>query len=208
MKISFGLKANLLVLLLLIGGFASLRADEGDINITKVTTQSAMPQSVGGGGNRPGSGGNRGESKWYQINVEYTANPAKPFLDEVQFKVYVEMEEKQDPKDRDNSGDPVLLTGEVTYVNIPKSRDTMYCSFYLHPNTIERYGGERGLEKHNVHVEAYVGGTLVASADKKKDDPDWIHGKFKSISGMVLTKDQSPWALADLDLYPAQKQKN
>ena len=106
-------------------------------------------------------------------------------------------------------GVAVALTGSVTYVNVPAGKD-LYGVFYVHPNTLGRYSGDRGYEdfdrKYNIHIEANVGGVLMDAIDKKKDPsgPTWFQPLIP-IANLVYRQDQTPFIIADPDRYPAIK---
>jgi hypothetical protein len=122
-----------------------------------------------------------------------------------------------DPQGRPGEGAAICLTGSVTYVNVPKGRD-VYAVVYVHPDTLTRYSGARGIAEftrtYNIHVDGYVDGKPIYAIDRyveKGDpgsgtppDPEW-YKKCKPIPGLIYQQNQSPFLDVDVDRYPALK---
>ncbi|MDE1171142.1 MAG: hypothetical protein PW734_08050 [Verrucomicrobium sp.] len=146
--------------------------------------------------------------KWLQVNFDFTARNEKPFIDTLQFRVYVEVAEPSGPDDQE--GSPALLVGETTFINVPNERD-LHGSFFIHPYTIRRFGGENAFSnfkaKRNIRVEALIDGQQISFHDEHDDDANWV-SSLRKISGMVLPRDQSPWALVNIDRYPPVKTRS
>ena len=171
-----------------------------------ITTSFVTATSLGGSG---GSSG--GDNQWLKIEFRYTVNPPTGlnYLDEVQFKVWVEGRDTLDPKATSREGMAIALTGSVTYVNVPKGRDA-YGVFYVHPSTLGRYSTDRGTSdferKWDVHIEADVDGKAVAGVDKNREqDPNWYLPPVRPVPGFVFRQNQTPFINADPDRYPAIK---
>jgi hypothetical protein len=163
------------------------------------------------------SGGTSADNtNWLKVEWHYGVNPVdmkkNPWIDSVQFKVWVEGRDlyatNAPPGSQD--GVAVCLTGSVTYLNLTQARDA-YGVVYLHPSTLARYSGSGGAEdferKFNVRVEAYVGGKLVDYQSKNPHDPsgpDWNKG-LTPIPNFVLRQDQTPFLMADTTRYPMLK---
>jgi len=172
-----------------------------------VTTTFVNSTNLGGSGG--GSGGD--STQWLKVEFQYTVNPppGANFLNEVQFKVWIEGRDTTDPAATTREGIAIALTGSVTYVNVPKGRDA-YGVFYVHPSTLGRYSTDRGVSdferKWNVHIEADVDGKPVASVDKNREqDPNWYLPPVRPVPGFVYRQNQSPFLNADPDKYPAIK---
>ena len=152
-----------------------------------------------------------GNTQWLKVEFHYgtTAALTTPFLDSIQFKVWIEgldLQAKNAPVP--GKGASVALTGDVTYINVPAGKD-LYGVFYVHPNTLVRYSDDRGYEqferKYDVHVEAYVGGALMDAIDKNKEqDPNWFK-PLTPVANLVYRQNQTPFIIADPDRYPAIK---
>jgi len=177
--------------------------DRGGMEVSLVNAPNIGGTSGGGGGN--------GGGQWLKIELHYSVNPAGtvPYVDAVEFKVVVEGRDMYAADAPGKDGVAVGMTGTVTYINLPKGRDA-YGVFYVHPSTLARYCTKEGVSdfdrRFNVHVDALVGGTVVDYFDKKKDAAglDW-YKSLRPIAGLVYRMDQSPFALADVDRYPAMK---
>ncbi|HEY8966821.1 MAG TPA: hypothetical protein VIM58_10275, partial [Candidatus Methylacidiphilales bacterium] len=107
--------------------------------------------------------------KWLKIDVNYSTEAPNEVIPEVKFKVYIEAPDVKGP--RDSRADKfVILTGEATYVNVPAGAAgrELHAVFYVHPFTINRYGGEKNFHfgpGQNIHVDAYIGEQKAASKD-------------------------------------------
>jgi len=80
--------------------------------------------------------------------------------------------------------------------------------FYVHPSTLKRYCklAPTDFERtFNIHMEASVGGKVMDTFDKKKEqDPNWYQ-PLKPLSGFVYRQNQCIFAVADPSRYPAIK---
>src|ERR1700722_11047577 len=129
------------------------------VNEEAITTSFVPAPSVGGGSE---GGGSRDNSQWLKVEFHYgtTAALTTNYLDEVQFKVWIEGLDALAPNASQPGGKglAVALTGSVTYINVPAGKD-IYGSFYVHPSTLGRYSSDRGYEdfdrKFDIHLEAY-----------------------------------------------------
>jgi hypothetical protein len=172
-----------------------------------VTSFVTMPQ-LGAGGDLGAAGDN---TQWLKVEFHYgaTALATNPYVDSVQFKIWIEGLDPIAPNTSQASGKgvAVALTGQVTYVNIPASKD-IYGVFYVHPNTLGRYS-EHGYtdfdRKYDIHMEAYVNGALMDKIDKNKEtDPNWFKA-LRATPDLVYRQDQSPFVVLDVSKYPAIK---
>jgi len=182
-------------------------------NEESVTTTLVAAPAVGS----TSGGSSTDNSNWLKVEWHYGINPADPkkfpWIDSVQFKVYVEARDLYSSAVPPGSQDGVAicLTGSVTYLNLAQARDG-YGVVYLHPSTLARYAGNGGTEdfdrKFNVKVEAYVGGKLVDYQSKNPHDkggPDWNKIITVSVPNLVLRQDQTPFLMADSIRYPMLK---
>jgi hypothetical protein len=180
-----------------------LAFSEGDAVVT--TLVQASNEATGD----PSSSPPNDDSKWLKVEFHYSVNPAVgDFLDEVQFKVWIEGLDLLDPQGQPGRGIAVALTGSVTYVNVPKGKDN-YGVVFVHPSTLVRYSSAHGVtdfdRTFNIHVEADIAGTPVDAADKKKEqDPNWYQ-QLKAIPGFVYRQNECPFINDNPDRYPAIK---
>ncbi len=150
-------------------------------------------------------------AQWLKVEFHYGTTPAlkTPYLGAVEFKIWIEGFDPLPVNSQGGKGVAVALTGSVTYVNLPAGSD-LYGVFYVHPSTLGRYSGDRGYEeydrKYDVHIEAYVGGTMMDEVNKNKEqDPlNWFK-PLTPVAGLVYRQDQTPFIIADPDRYPAIK---
>ncbi|MCS7063847.1 MAG: hypothetical protein NZM04_07385 [Methylacidiphilales bacterium] len=197
------------------GMYVGAQEDGGVISFDR--TVKIKPEFVdapvfAGGAAKPG-GTAPTESKWMEVEFKYACMPPEAldlnskkgiYLDEAQFKIYIEGINPDEPNS--DQGEPILLVGEVTYINIPAGKEN-YGVFYVHPNTIGRYGGQATFEKSNknIRIEAYINGQLVDVIQKKEEDDDgWIN-PIKRVNHQVYTKEESPFRLVNISRYPAEK---
>jgi hypothetical protein len=161
-------------------------------------------------GRSDSSGGGNANTQWLKIEFHYGVTPKTiaPFVDSIEFRIWVEGRDLYDPAAPTAEGTAVALTGTVTYVNVAASRDG-YGSFYVSPSTLARYSTKNGVsdftEKFNVHVEAYVGGSKVDYFDKNKEQNLNWYTTLKAVTGMVYRQDQCPFIVNDVSRYPQIK---
>jgi hypothetical protein len=161
-------------------------------------------------GSTEGGGGGSDRAQWLRVEWHYAVSPkgAVPFVDAIEFRVWVEGRDLYATEATTADGIPVALTGTVTYINLPETHDA-YGVMYVPPSTLARYGSKAGptdfAEKFNVHVEAYVGGTKMDLFDKEKpQDPNWYQS-LKAIPNLLYRQDQCPFLLTDTARYPQLK---
>jgi hypothetical protein len=126
--------------------------------------------------------------KWLEFEVAYDTAPDE--IDELTFRFTALVEKK-------------LLTGEVTYVNILKGRDH-YAVMYISPKGIARLTGGRALTGagiENVWVEVSRQGQLLGKESFKPGVPPNV----AQVAGLVLRKDETPFAPLFYDRYEAIK---
>jgi len=150
-------------------------------------------------------------SQWLKVEFHYGTTSAlkTPFLDTVEFRVWVEGLDPLATNSQGGKGVGVAFTGSVTYINIAGGKD-IYGVFYVHPSTIARYSSSRGVEdfnrKFDVHLQALVGGVVMDEINKNKEqDPLGWYKPLTAIPGLVYRQDQSPFLVSDTSHYPAIK---
>lgn len=181
-----------------------------EIELTEINPFYAAAPNTPIPGSKARKASRRGEEDWMIIDFGYNvATPDKaPFLDEAEFRVYVEVLSKSDPRKKkfDSS---VVLTGSVTYVNLPVGEGRG--SLYIPSQTIQRYGGreemERANPKLNVHVEAFASRRQVdaMSMNEEKGQQQYWFQKLPNIPGQIYRQNQCPFIASDTILYPPIK---
>lgn len=137
------------------------------------------------------TGGPQKRSKtgqWLEVEVEFETKPED--IDELTFKYTILVEKR-------------LLDGEVTHVNIPKGRDH-FSVVYVSPRSLEKLTGGKALNGgsiENVWVEVSKQGQVLDKASFKPGVPPNLPHQ----AGMVLNKDETPFAPLFYDRYEAIK---
>lgn len=176
--------------------------------------------------------------EWMVVTFEYTLDDwraegeGKPtreerkltrLVPEITFKIFIEGTSRVSGKNEIKDPTSVLLTGDVTYLNVKKtdnSSRSRYGVFFLTPETVELYDLKSlySVAKGNIRVEAYFGDKKALKGkdseevykDLREKDEEWdkVFKNLEKVANNVITKDQSPWALASLDRFPAIKPKS
>src|SRR6266705_5344266 len=156
-----------------------------DFQITKITKNliSTPDFNYGGGGRYRINQRDR----WLEVEVEFVAAP--DWTDELTFKYYILFNGS-------------LLTGEVTHVNIPAGRENRSV-MYVPPRALARFANNRPNTENsiqNIAVQIVQGGTVQAEASLNRAQPQW-YAALPQVSGLVLNKDQTPFAPLYWDRY-------
>ncbi len=137
------------------------------------------------------TGGPQKRSKigqWLEVEVEFETKPED--IDELTFKYTILIEKR-------------LLDGEVTHINIPKGRDH-YSVVYVSPRALEKLTGGKPLSPasiENVWVEVSKQGQILDKASFRPGVPP----NLPHFAGLVLNKDETPFAPLFYDRYEAIK---
>lgn len=137
------------------------------------------------------TGGPQKRSKigqWLEAEVEFETKPED--IDELTFKYTILFEKR-------------LLDGEVTHIAIPKGRDH-YSVVYVSPRAIEKLTGGKPLTAgsiENVWVEVSKQGQILDKASYRPGVPP----NLPHLAGLVLNKDETPFAPLFYDRYEAIK---
>lgn len=126
--------------------------------------------------------------KWLEFEVNYDTAPE--VIDELTFKFIALVEKK-------------LLEGDVTYGDISKGKDH-YAVMYISPKSLERLTGGKPFTPaslENVWVEISRQGQVLAKESLKPG----AQPNVPRLAGMVLPKDQTPFAALYYDRYEAIK---
>ena len=177
--------AAMLLLALLAPSLAQVAVPIGAIKVGKV--QPAMMKSpefqlVGGVNKRSKN------LDWLEVEVEFEVKVEE--VDELTFTYTIMVENK-------------LLDGTVTHINIPKGRDR-YSVMYVAPRALEKLTGGRALTGASIQnvwvVVSRQGQVLEQQAFKPGPIPNLPH-----MAGMVLNKNETPFAPLFFDRYEAIK---
>ncbi len=163
--------------------------DKGNIVLDSADIQLVEKKLSGATGEAKEAVKEYGE-KWWSIDVKFSTE--EEITEEIKVKVYLAGYDflKDDAF--------VILTGEVTFMNVLKGVDHR-ATFYLHPGSAKRFGGEKGIAsfgrtsgEHNVHVEIYEKGRLVSEVDMEDDDVNWFREGIP-MPDVLLSVEDSPW---------------
>jgi hypothetical protein len=160
----------------------------------------------------------RGQAAEQELNGDWFMVEAKFSTDidaeQVQVKFYVEAVKDTFAAEKEagatkEKGAYLVLTGDQTYLNVPKGREH-YAAMFLDPMTLIRYGGKdgaRAFKQMNVHVQISMGADIDAEKDMKQDDAGWFD-KGQQISGALIGLKDSPWWPSQVKRYNRVKGNN
>jgi hypothetical protein len=186
------LSALLLCGLLLATASPALHAQQqGQYKIDKITPSFiATPQYQFQGEQRTAP---NQEGKWLEVEVQFES--AVETTDEMTVKYYILV-------------NGTLLAGEVTHVNIPKSRE-LYSVMYVSPRTLARLLGANKPATANaigdVGVQLLIKGQVVAEMSTKSGYAAEWWQQMQQTTGLLLNKNETPFAPLYWDRYEAIK---
>jgi hypothetical protein len=125
--------------------------------------------------------------RWLEVEVEFRATPE--LTNEVTFKYYILF-------------NGTLLTGEVTHVNIPAGRENRSV-MYVPPRALARFSNNRPITENscqNIAEQIVQQAAVKAEASLNRAQPQWFEA-LPQVSGLVLNKDQTPFAPLYWDSY-------
>ena len=183
------MRANTLVAFLIflpLVAFAQSRAAT-EFQITKITKNLIpTPQFAYTGAAQHQTQTNQ-RDRWLEVEVEFKATPE--LTNELTFKYYILF-------------NGTLLTGEVTHINIPAGRENRSV-MYVPPRALARFANNRPIAENsiqNIAVQIVQGGAVQAEASLNRAQPQW-YAALPQLSGLVLNKDQTPFAPLYWDRY-------
>ncbi len=119
---------------------------------------------------------------WMRIRVDYETYVE--WLDGLKIRAYVLA--------RSDEGATVVLTGEVEYLNVPEGKHMAV--LFVHPNTVYRYGGDKGKGIERVAIEMILGNTVVARMGTEGPlAQPWWQGLPQV--NQVVDRDHTPFSL-------------
>jgi hypothetical protein len=183
----FNMRANSLVaflifLPLIVSGQTRPAAD---FQITKITKNLIpTPQFAYAGGAQHQTDQ---PDRWLEVEMEFRATPE--LTNELTFKYYILF-------------NGTLLTGEVTHLNIPAGRENRSV-MYVPPRALARFSNNRPITENscqNIAVQIVQQGAVKTEASLNRAQPQWFEA-LPQVSGLVLNKDQTPFAPLYWDRY-------
>ena len=158
-----------------------------EFQITKITKSLIpTPQFAYAGGGQNQTQTNQ-RDPWLEVEVEFKATPE--LTNELTFKYYILF-------------NGTLLTGEVTHVNVPAGRENRSV-MYVPPRALARFANKRPITENscqNIAVEIVQDGAVKAESSLNRAQPRWFEA-LPQVSGLVLNKDQTPFAPLYWDRY-------
>ena len=186
-----------------------------------------VPDSVGSGGKPAPTGADAktsSEGRWLRIDVPFSTE--KKITPEVKFKFFLEGYEVHEPEGGGKEVEKfVVLTGEVTYRDVPKGAKH-FAGVFLPPASILRFAGTKpngetdwSNRKMNLRVEVFDQGNpseevFDLQADKEKGasgrggkkNPEWNKGvDAQEVPGVLLPVTETPFWPKDYRRYPQIK---
>ncbi|NJM36453.1 MAG: hypothetical protein HC845_00435 [Akkermansiaceae bacterium] len=135
-----------------------------------------------------------------KLQVQLAPAPKSKTCDKITVKWFVAV------KDTEKSGNYLLLTKEIDYVNVPLEED-IYCSVYLSPASVRRLTGSDRNGKAAVEAvgyEIHVNGEKKAEGTDKLKDGWWSQPSeriSRSDAVPLLKKNETPFANMWWDRY-------
>lgn len=120
---------------------------------------------------------------WFEATLHFDTQPA--WLDDLEFRCYILL------KNRPDAGGAMLLRGETTLMNVYKGKHKV--DFFLHPNTLLRYG-----EVEAVAIVLTHSGQVIGMMSQPASPRRWWED-YQAVPNMVLTRNATPWALINYD---------
>ena len=126
--------------------------------------------------------------KWLEVEVEFAAVPE--FTDEMTMKYYILVAGK-------------LLTGEVTHTSVAASREARSV-MYVSPRTLARLTQNKPVLPNtvqNIGVQILQQGAVKTEASLERGQPPGWFTKLPQVAGLVLNKNETPFAPLYWDRY-------
>jgi hypothetical protein len=174
------------ILALALSAHAQVPLRQGDVKISKVSPEVVKtPEFSYQGG--PQKRSHIGQ--WLEVEVEYETKPE--MIDELTFSYKMQINGK-------------LLTGDVTYISIPKQRDH-YAVAYVAPRALENVMGGKQLTAaaiQGIWVDCTHQGQILSQGSTK---PGTQPPNLPQVGGFILNKSQTPFSILFWDRYEALK---
>jgi hypothetical protein len=179
------MRSALIFLILTVSALAQTRAPGPDFQITKIAPNfTASPQFTYAGAEQYPTDQ---RDRWLGVEVTFSAAPE--FTDELSLKYFILVNGK-------------LLTGEVTHVNIPASRENRSV-MYVPPKTVQRLILGKTITINvvqNVAVQLIQQGALKSELSLNRAPAQW-YSTIPQTGGLMLNKNETPFAPLYWDRY-------
>lgn len=167
---------------------AQTKPGDFEINSIRLLSRQAPKYS---GANTGDLGGDipAANKPWLRIEVEFESKP--DWADDVQLKYHVLMGKGKEAK---------LFVSDVTLVNVSKG-SKHYSAMFLHPNTLDRFGGGR---VEGVAIVLYHQNRPLAFLSEPKTKERWWE-RYSPTPGFLLSPRDTPWSVLAYQRYEQQK---
>jgi hypothetical protein len=145
---------------------------------------------------------------WVEVTFTYQSHTPQP-LPELTLNYYILL---NDASAQNRNG--TLLTGSVTHTGIMPGTEDHHSVMLVSPQTLRQFFGAKippiTAATQAIGVTATINGQLVAelSNGKGKGHPGWWNNFQQGPAGLVLNKDQTPFAPLFYDYFEAIKAKS
>lgn len=150
---------------------------------------------------------------WLWIEVAYTYAPRTPNpqpIDDLAINYYILLNNASRPANPTGT----LLTGTITHTGVTPGTDVHHSVALVSPQTLRRYFNGKAPASINtvfqaIGVTVSIQGALAAevSIGKGKGKPQWWQQFQQGPAGLVMSKDQTPFAPLFYDYFDAVKTK-
>jgi len=155
---------------------------------------------------------------WLEINVDYKTVPTKGgWMDNVVFKYDILLPAQK-------GAPPVVLTGQVAYWSIPMDGNVHHAQAFVHPRFLQRYASQlrfkpRELKDLRIRLTILFNDSPVGMGVSKpttRTDPRTIvaevakalaNMKTRKVKDSIFSRNETPWAILNLDYYELIKRK-
>ena len=131
--------------------------------------------------------------EWGRVQVVYDTAPE--WIDELTFQFYVLL-----LKDEKGKRDFTLLKGAVSYQDVARGRKHE-AMIFVRPTTLARYGDVIGAAVEVLHNGEVVGVRSVEVSLIAQEKEWWKNPKLTARDGVLLNRNQTPFAYVNYDDY-------
>lgn len=178
-----------------------VRLDVGDVDVKSMDIESQQtPQFQASGPKQKNTPSPR---QWLELEVEFEVDGDRDaVVPELLFRYYIGM--------KDQDGQSLVLTGDVTHTNVLCGEET-YSAVYVSPDMLGTITGDYRRFQPSaisaVGVEVYYNGVIVGGDSSLSGSRAKFWEALSTRPG-VLAKNETPFALLWLDRYAGSKKAN
>ncbi len=186
------------ILVLSVNAQQPVRIAVGDVDVKSMEVESQQTPEFQASG--PKNKNIPSPRQWLEFEVEFEIDgPREQVVPELLFRYYIGM--------RDQDGQSLVLTGDVTHLNVLCGEES-YSAVYVSPNTLGTLTGDyRRFQPSSVSavgVEVYFNGVMVGGDSTLSGSNAKFWQALPTRPG-ILAKHETPFALLWLDRYADAK---